>query len=134
MHPQAWGAADAAASRAATVSGSSSCFAFLAVEVDAQVSPDAAAGVSSSLARFGPLPDLFGAAVSGDRLARWTNISAPRLARFILAVAQSAPSTRSGGTMTSALHLKAAIFQRSCPTSGTLAVRNPSLVVSNLIP
>ena len=66
MHPRAPRAADAAASRAAMVSESSSCFAFLAAEVDAEGSPEAAAGVASSLARVGSLPDWLGTAVSCD--------------------------------------------------------------------
>ena len=41
-------------------------FLFFAAEVDAEGPPESAAGVSSSLARFGSLPNWLGAAVSCD--------------------------------------------------------------------
>ena len=65
VHPRAWGAADAAASRAATVSKSSSCFAFL-LRRWTEGSPEAEAGVVSSFACVCSLPDWLGAAVSCD--------------------------------------------------------------------
>ena len=95
-------------SLAATASRSSSCFAFLAVEVGAESSSDAAVAVMSSLAHFGSLLDWLGAVESCDPLARWTNSSVPCLPKFIFAVAQAVSSACSGVTATSVLRLNAA--------------------------